>query len=132
MGYGTTAMILLFAVVFALYVGSDGDISPGFLSLWGVIGEGGSSFWDMLINSFLNPAILGSAAIVGIVSAIITRDMALTLSAASIAILSNVFLFPLASIRAAGLPMEITWLVIGFMNMLLIAGIMSFIRGKNF
>lgn len=131
MGYGTTAIVLLFAIGFCLYLG-------GYDSMFTTIQEQGiGSAFDM--KEILVPALLTafSVALAGsIMYAVLGGGGTLSeyaLLSTFIATFLFSFLFtPIVTFNTLAMPAEIVQFLVGIFSILIIVAIIAFVRGRDF
>lgn len=134
MGYATVALILFFGITLALNVGFYAN--PAFEAAYivtnayrGNLTETDTSkqFFSNLISEWLIPTVIGAAAILLALTA--GAAIEIVVAAGAVAFLANKLLLPIAIINAVGLPYPLDFMLLGFMNLLLLVGIFGFIRG---
>lgn len=136
--YGTTALIIYFCIVFA--VNTAGVVAPTSTNITTqsdvykneTMHEKPSLTMENIVQEWLAPELLGATAIFGIAAYVVSGSLVLMMAAAAIAFMANKLLIPINLISQMGLPHPFNWFVLGFMNILLLVAIFSFIRGKDF
>lgn len=129
---GTVILILLFAVGFVLYVGSDGQYGAG---VWKLI----DSLKDMDIASIVNLVknslkdytnIAGLIGI-GIFSYVTTRSVSYMGGILVLSGLAQILFLPFTTYKQLPLPSPFDMLIHGFFNLLLLIAVISFITDKE-
>lgn len=135
--YGGAALILFFTITFVL------QTTAGFLNNANIEGQTGMTqyynktygepeggLFANIMSQFISPEAIAATGLFAVV-AVGTGNIAIAFAAAAVGFLALYFLTPFAVIRAIGLPSPFDWLLFGFMNMLLLLAMFSFIRGKD-
>lgn len=129
--YGTVALVLLFSISFALYVGSGGEYASNFMLLIQELNKPGVNIWNAVLDSILSPEILiGTVATIA-AAGLSSYSVTYTIPALILGVIANYVLFPLSFLSDTGMPTELGWLIFGLLNLLLITALISFIRGKD-
>ena len=133
--YGAFALILFFSISFALQISAtyiNENISDAASEYKQQLQtESQKNTIGGIISEFLSPELLASTAIIAVTAAFVSGSAVIIIAAASLTYLSVYFLAPFDVMRAAGLIYPFDWLLFGFMNLLLIIAVFSFIRGKD-
>lgn len=149
-GAGTVAIIMYFCIIFVIYTAGAGvselkgmSNSTVDISDIDVVGEHNTSF-DNYVNltfeqssadasqDIVNLFLVGAAGLgVLAVSFFVSGASAFAIRAAVAAGLVTYILLPAPLLASLGLPYPLDWLLIGFMNLLLVIATVSFIGGYD-
>lgn len=136
MGYLGVTIFLFFALVFAFNVGyysipeMQGIYNKTQIYYGNVTGSSGSTSYTEGLNQFIVPSIIGVSA-VAVTALIYSSSAYLVVAAGAIAFLASYLLIPLSIFNSLGLPYPLNWFITGFMNLLLLITIFSFIKGND-
>lgn len=124
---------LFFGLIIAINLGAAGVADYG-----NVYGQSSTAVDDyqeqpsdmatFLLNIFTSPAFLAVAAVV-LTTRFLSGDNRITILVAIFASMANFLLAPISTISALGLPTPFDWILMGFMNMLLILSFATFAKG---
>lgn len=135
MGYGTVTLVLFFAMVVVLNVGiSEMNVEAYNITeeykgnITGVTSKG---HYTSVIDQFINPALLGATAVIAGIVYVLSGNIGIAIAAAAMGAFANFFLIPISSVSALGLPFPLDWFIVGFMNLLILVSIISFVRGRD-
>lgn len=134
MGYLTTALMLFFGVSLAFTIGLYGI--PEFVEVVEIGNQyqanltdetPSNQFYNDIIAEWLIPTLIGAAAVLIALTA--GQAMEIVIAAGAVGFFANKLLLPISMIYMAGLPEPLPFIIIGFMNLLLLVAIFGFIRG---
>lgn len=131
-GVGTITALLLFGIGISLYLGSDGAYAPGFIAFLNSL-EGNPADLFNLVMSNLGGVVLSSG--LAATFAYITKDSAtigMMISWAVINAVSYILLMPLSFLGAVPMPYPLGLMALGFINLLWIITVISFVSGRDF
>jgi len=129
---GTIAILLLFGMGFALYVGSGGEYGVGFIEFWNAIeGQDINSIIELIVNSLTSTVTIGTAAIAAVLGMVNSQSIRYAAGIVVLTALASIFLTPFTFYKDIPLPTEITWLIQGFFNLVLLIAILQFITEKE-
>jgi len=135
---GFVAMVLLFGMSFALYLGAGDTFGSPFIQLITALGSGGTMDFTWMINTFIlipltDPlviAVIGAAAAAGFV---VGGGVKYGIGAAVASGIATVFFIPFTAVTGIPvIPIEVSYLIRGFFALILIIAIMGFITEKRF
>jgi len=130
MRYELTALVLLFALTFALYVGSDGEYAVGFGQFFSdEYNVNGDSIWEGIFNQ-LGLSDLATTAIAGTALYFAGAGVGFAVAGALLIAISAKFLTPLSLLNTINLPTELNYLFYGIIITIFIVAIIGFMRGK--
>lgn len=133
---GTVSLLLLFGMGFSLYLGGSIlglELGTGFESFVGIVSAGNvNDIIDLLINSIVSAAGLGTLALSGIVG-YATQSSRYVLAIVAISGLNFLFTpFIFINEATATIPTEIRLFVMGVFGILLTIAVLSFVMERDF
>lgn len=129
--YGYVALVLLFSIAFALVVAND--VAPEEAEIYeNLTSEDPEDVFEESMTAFISPALLAGTVVVSGIAGWITGSAVIAVAAASIYYMAAFLLRPMVIIQGAGIPPPYDFILYGFMTLLAMVAIFSFIRGKTF
>lgn len=135
--YGYVALILFFTMSFSIYTASEfinteDNLNQSISEYQERTGKQSQDVeYQNILTQLIKPEILATTAIFALTTGILSGSLTIAIAAGAIAYMAMFFIAPFDVIRAAGLIYPYDWLVFGFMNILLMVALFSFIRGRD-
>lgn len=130
MRYEITALVLLFSISYALYVGSGGQYAPGFAQFVSdEYNTDGQSIWENIFDS-LGMSDLATTAVAGASLYFAGAGIGYAVAGALLIAISNKFLTPLSLINSINMPSDLGYLLNGILITIFVVAILGFMRGK--
>lgn len=133
MGYLTTALYLGFGIMFALEIGLYGipefadvlDITEDYHG--DVTDQDANEMYRDMVLEWILPTLIGASVLLIMRTGGYATEM--IVAAGAVAFMATKLLLPLSALTLTTMPDPLNYLVIGFLNILLLVGIFGFVRG---
>jgi len=136
---GMISVVLLFGVGFALYVGTDcanlggnNCYGLGFIELFNGVAAGSiDAIVNVLLTAIADPLNIGLILTSGI-AALLTGNRSMTLPLIALVAVANTLFMPFTFIASVPIPIEVSWLIRGFLGITMVLAVLSFTVGRDF
>lgn len=129
---GTVALILLFAVGFVMYVGSNGQYGIGFLELYNQVGTMDlKSIVNLIVSALSSSISIGTMVIATLFALTNSRSAAYIAGITILIAVAQIFFLPFTFYKEVPFPNEIMMLTRGFFNLLLLLAVIGFVSEKR-
>ncbi len=138
--YGSVALILLFGIGFAMYVGtidacsvgSENCLGIGFISFINFLTSNDiNAIIDLIIGAVVSPAGIGALGAVT-VALILQGQVGMLLVRVAVLISANILFVPFTFASDLPVPLEIQWFIRGTFFLLMLLATISYTTGRDF
>lgn len=131
---GTVAIMLLFGMGFALFVGSGGTYGVGFLEMMQYMADYNTEgLVNLIINAVMNPLTLVTIAVITLATFGSGNTLRYTVGVAILVAIASIFISPFSFYNEAmgAIPIYLQYLIKGFFNLLLVLAVIGFVSDKD-